>query len=58
MSNNERETFEKATPEVQHLMLWDKVVSLDKKYRERKRLDIGMIITIIGLAIKTLIFGK
>ena len=58
MSNNERETFEKATPEVQQLMLWDKMVSLEKKYRERKRLDIGMIITIIGLAIKTLIFGK
>ena len=58
MSNNERETFEKAAPEVQHLMLWDKVVSLDKKYKERKRLDIGMIITIIGLAIKSLVFGK
>jgi len=58
MSNNERETFEKATPEVQHLMLWDKVVGLEKKYRERKRLDIGMIVTIIGLAVKSLIFGK
>ena len=58
MSNNERETFEKASPEVQHLMLWDKVISLDKKYKERKRLDIAMILSIIGLAIKTIIFGK
>jgi len=58
MSNNERETFEKATPEVQQLMLWDKMISLEKKYKERKRLDIGMILTIIGLAIKTLLFGK
>ena len=58
MFNNERGTFETATPEVQRLMLWDKITGLDKKYRERKRLDIYMILSINGLAIKTLLFGK
>ena len=58
MSNNERGTFETATPEVQRLMLWDKITGLDKKYRERKRLDIYMILSIIGLAIISKMLGQ
>ena len=53
-----RDTFKEATAKEQRLILFDEIQDLKRKWRTRKRVDVGMIVSIILLAIKTVIFGK
>ena len=58
MPDNRRKTFEGATAKTKMLMLYDDIQELKGKYRERKKIDIGMIVAVILLAIKSVLFGK